>query len=1075
MNRQSARTGARQAQLAALLATASLLTLSAGAWGADQVAPVEEVLITGSLIRGAPAVGVPVTAIGAADFAESGAVTTSELMRNIPSIEVQTTTASVHGGGRVDYSQNVAIHGFASPTGDVRTLLLVNNNRFPPQGPNGQTIDPSIIPAIAIQRIDVLASGASATYGADAVSGVINIILRRGFDGAISRLQLSQSTDIGGKGYVFSQLYGRSWDGGNITLSFENYEKARIQAQARDYYTANYERFGLMDTTPLGASNPGVISRGNPTLAPGAPVGFDARVGTRFCSNCFAMPHGIGWNFGDQTPGPTTNWSAIQAGAFVVGQANIQNQRINYMDSWMLPQQWRSAATATFDQELTNDFFGLGPVAFYGEAFYNNRRAIMHYHADSSGDAREHLSANQPNGMLVPTTNPYYPTGAPAGLRVHYNFAPEFESTRIAGGNVAGRYAFGFNFDELPFNWRGKLYYSMTDDASYAKSTNGLNANHVLAALGNTIASAAAAGTIPGQAAYVKPANVPFLNVFCDATVYTQCNSKTTMDYIRAFRSRTEHWKLRETGINLDGPTFDLPAGPLQIAFAGQTVSDHFYLTNHQDIGQHSKAVLLAQVESASRQAWSFTSQANIPIFGGDFSFPGFESLELELGYRFDKYDFLSQYVKTPKISANWGLGYGLVMRATWGKSFRTPSFGQLSATSGSRVLGVNILGGESVNGELLDCASFPGNPAGGALPGSLTAQLNPTCSAAAALRAPAGISATGGAGVALPIRGIALRPNSTKELRPEAGTQWVVGLNFTPAEGILKGLALDVSMFKIKINDSISTDESGFGPNDPNSRNRYIAIPNPNLPITDPANAEFLALIDGLRATGNATFNPSILPDVKFLVDDANTNIGFVTLQGIDFDTRYDWDMGNWGAWNVGVSGYYEVDQTTNAGPGSPVESEYDGKNSGNRLQRVRARLGWTDGIWNATLFANYRGHGGVVDALRVPDCYWADGFAPGSCYAGSGYYPQPTAIYGNMSPSHMEYDLSLGYSTGTRWASAYLHNLDFNLTVTNLLNKRPPFLIGSRTSRASERTSHDRRFSELQRFVSFTVTKTW
>ena len=52
-------------------------------------------------------------------------------------------------------------------------------------------IDPSIIPALALDRVDVLVDGASATYGSDAIAGVINVILKRGFDGAVTLLHVS--------------------------------------------------------------------------------------------------------------------------------------------------------------------------------------------------------------------------------------------------------------------------------------------------------------------------------------------------------------------------------------------------------------------------------------------------------------------------------------------------------------------------------------------------------------------------------------------------------------------------------------------------------------------------------------------------------------------------------------------------------------------------------------------------------------------------------------------------------------------------------------------------------------------
>src|SRR5260370_13403708 len=95
---------------------------------------------------------------------------------------------------------------------------MVDGMRFAPQAFGGCTVDPSIIPALSLDRIDVLVDGASATYGSDAVAGVINIILKRGYDGAVSQLRYGHAacTDID----LASQLLGRSWGRGTITFSY---------------------------------------------------------------------------------------------------------------------------------------------------------------------------------------------------------------------------------------------------------------------------------------------------------------------------------------------------------------------------------------------------------------------------------------------------------------------------------------------------------------------------------------------------------------------------------------------------------------------------------------------------------------------------------------------------------------------------------------------------------------------------------------------------------------------------------------------------------------------------------------
>jgi iron complex outermembrane receptor protein len=1047
--RISACGGYRAAYVTALFGTCAFSPAALAA--AAQPAPVEEVLITGSLIRGAPAVGVPVTALSNEDFKETGALTTAELLRNVPAMVVQETVTALHGGGRISYGQNVQIHGFAPGSG-VETLLMVNGMRWPIQGHGGDTVDPSIVPQLAVDRIDVLAAGASATYGSDAVAGVVNVIMRRGYDGAITEGSFGASTDVGAPSYRFAQLFGTKWDSGGVTLSYEFYEQRRLPATARPYVTSNFESYLLDDRTPLAASNPGVVSLGAPTMPTTTPTGFSATIGTRFCSNCFALPKGIGWNFDAQAPGPTTTWTATLANAFVIGAANETNQRIPYMDALTLPHSQRNGATITFDQDIANDIVGTADLSFFGEAFYSNRRSVIWYHAvPGSGNAQTTLSPAA--GLTVPTNNPYRPTGAPANIRVHYTLGPE-NPVRIMGSEIARRYAMGFNLESLPFDWRGRAYYSMTEDQNSTHTINMINRNMVLAALGNTVASVAASGTVPGQAAFTKPANVPYLNVFCDATIY-QCNSPTTLRYIRGFRDRDEHWQIAEWGALLDGPAFELPGGEVRGAVGAQKLSHHFRTLDNGNGDSVNLALIASNAQYEVQRSWSVFGQVNVPLVGGDFTLPLVEALELEAGYRYDHYNTLGG-VKTPKIGANWTVGYGLVVRGTWGKAFRAPSFAEGSELAGARVRE------EAAGAQLTNCASVNGSPVGVAIPGSLTAVLNPTCNPA--LNAPLGLEVAGGSGAAAAIRATVLGPESSR--------QWVVGLNFQPM-GFLRGLNIDVSMFHMRVEDLIAPDTSGLGPNDPASFHNYIVIPNPNLPATDPANASFLALILALQQSPASTLDPANIPNFKFIHDNANTNIGYAKFSGVDFDTRYDWDLGNWGSWNIGASGYYELNYQQRTNDTTPIADRYVGKNSGSRLKRVRARLGWTDGAWSIVAFANYKGHGPEDLRLVPPPCYWQPGFGPGSCYPGSAYFPQEHPGFTNYSPANVLFDLAVGYRTGDGPANAYLKNVGFQLAVQNLLNKVPPFLYGA--DRGRDWRAFDTGYSQLQRTVTFTVTKVW
>ncbi len=255
------------ARLATLLGTASLLAMADAAPVSAQAqvaAPADEVpeivLITGSLIRGTSAVGAPVTNFTPQDFATTGALTTADLFRTFPAATVSPGPLATNAGNQIERGTRVSLRGLDSGFA-VRSLLMIDGMRFPAQG-NGQCIvDPSIIPALSMDHIDVLVDGASATYGSDAISGVINIILKRNMDGAIT--QARWTTGEGGKNrYLASAVWGRTWDGGQITLSYEWYNETPIMGNHPSKFGQDHTPWGFDDRRPLGSSIPATLSDG---------------------------------------------------------------------------------------------------------------------------------------------------------------------------------------------------------------------------------------------------------------------------------------------------------------------------------------------------------------------------------------------------------------------------------------------------------------------------------------------------------------------------------------------------------------------------------------------------------------------------------------------------------------------------------------------------------------------------------------------------------------------------------------------------------------------------------------------
>lgn len=1069
--------GRASAYFAKLFCGASVLAMAAGstAWAQGQMVAQDDVpetvLITGSLISGAVSVGVPVSSLRTLDFAQTGQLSLTDILKSVPALDIDAQASPTYGGGTLSFLQNVQIHSLGTGSG-VETLLLVNGMRFPPQNYSNDSVNPSIIPQIAIERVDVLTAGASAVYGSDATAGVINIILRRGFDGAMTQVGVSSSPQIGYLSTTAAQLFGKTWDTGNITVSYTRTDSTSVSAEERDYYTQDFRPWGLQDSRPRGSSIPGTVHVGNATTVnwpnPGnpTPAGLTNAAGTEYCGSanatwplCYSIPKG--------QDGVGLTWADIVNNTG--GDPTLQNIVNNWHHADARPSTQWNQFHATLDQRVTQNLFGiLGPVSFFAEGFYSDQKGKQVYPA-GNGQARQVLFTN----LQVPTFNPYYPVGAPNGLRVDYSFALEVP-TIIQGGERAHRIAGGFNLDQLPFDWTGKVSYSWTNDQNYGHATNTINQNAVRAAVGNTIA----ASSDGLYQSYIKPDAVPYLNVFCDPNVYT-CNDPATLAYIKGYRLQDEQFKIEEWSANFSGPIFQLPGGPLEGAIAFQALKYDWWYRNLQNDNTHGTHVVTNILDVGYQTSYAIFGQLNIPVVSPEMGIPLVENFLIELGYRYDSYDNLEDPVYVRKIAANWTLGYGFTLRGAWGESFRVPSFAE--AGNRSRVAGLNPLGlaANATDQAILGCLNqgIPGASPGVALPGSLTALLNPTCSSDPALRQPGAMSVelTGGGAAAI-LRGHGLSPQTLR--------QWSTGFHFAPTTGFLAGFDADVSWFRLEFKgliDNVGLEVSS--PDNPLFREQYTVIPRPDLPITAPENADFYDLVQALAfypGSGGFAFDPDAIPNVKFIQDTALTNLGSRVFSGIDFQVRYDYDLGDWGTINVGAAGYYQLIDKSRASETAGLDDRYKDQDSGNRLQRVRYRLGWANPTWNVTLFANYWGHGAVGEnqgvnlngVALIPPCLYQTGQGPGSCYPGSPYYG-PFDTYPNMTPATVLFDLSIGYQTGEMPANQWLRNIGIQLTIVDIFDEPSPFMVGARGNGAIR--AFNEGFSDLQRTFTLQLTKTW
>lgn len=219
----------------------SLGAASSASAQAAQPTEVEAIVVTGSLIAGTPEdAALPVDVIGAEELAKQGSPTTVELLKGLSvsnGVLGDTNQFDARAQGS-EGSGSVNLRGL----GPTRTLVLLNGRRLPinPFALAGAgAVDTNIIPSAAIGRVEVLKDGAAATYGSDAIAGVVNFITRTNFEG----LEVSASykgIEASDGDYTVSAVYGWQGDNSNLLLSAGWQHRSELGIKDRDWASLPY-------------------------------------------------------------------------------------------------------------------------------------------------------------------------------------------------------------------------------------------------------------------------------------------------------------------------------------------------------------------------------------------------------------------------------------------------------------------------------------------------------------------------------------------------------------------------------------------------------------------------------------------------------------------------------------------------------------------------------------------------------------------------------------------------------------------------------------------------------------------
>jgi iron complex outermembrane receptor protein len=586
---------------------------------------LQQVTVTGYII---PRVGdgpQPVTTYGQDYIEKTGSQTVSDILQNLPAAVGNWSPSYTTGFGFSPGSASVALKGL--PPND--TLTLVDGLRYP-QYPFPQVstasitsfVDLNSIPTGAIDRIEILNDGGSATYGSDAVAGVVNVVLKDEYNGAdiYNYFGISQRGD--------AETYHGYLVGG-LTQQFSDTSKLSIVA-AFDYYTSSPI---MQDDRALTNLNHSVLSPGK---YPDQPIYTSyAGVFNDAAGNIYQVK-------------PGTTGSSVSKSNFLVN-STVNQYDDNYYQ--LQPRETRLGGLVKLTYQVT-DWLKL-----YDSIVVERLEELSSYQNEGVYGP----SALNNGGVVVPASNPYNPfrTALTIDDLALGEFGPLRTNTTVTTfRNVAGATI------QLPHGWiiDGNVLYGESDgtETMYNNfSVSGLNA--------------ALNGTLTGHVGQ-------YLNPFVDGSV-----SSANRQFYGDKQLVINLWQDNRTDIlqyhlTAGGPLIELPGGSLTVA-GGMEYRSEDFIQNEDSNSKYGNVAdyqfSLAPLTSGRRYIWSIFGEADIPILGGQWSWPGLRNLDVILSERQDYYSDFGSAAK-PKIALRYKPFNDFTIRATYSEGFVAPSLPEL-------------------------------------------------------------------------------------------------------------------------------------------------------------------------------------------------------------------------------------------------------------------------------------------------------------------------------------------------------------------------------------------------------------
>jgi len=647
---------------------------------------LDEIVVTGSRIaRRDYQSPSPIVTVGSESLSAAGQPTLDRAIGQLPQFSAAQGLAQVGDvQARTGFSGGQSYSDLRG-LGSNRSLVLLDGRRLVASNPNG-SIDLNTIPTSMIANVEVITGGASATYGSDAIAGVVNFKLRTRFDGLEISYRRGGTTDGDGETNQFSAVMGSDFadNRGSAILAFEYADRAGVSGSTRPFF----QNIRLLARPPEGLIEAGQFGS-QPTIAAVNAI-LAGYPGTTPISGTGQYTGAIGFNTDGTMFTANAGANCVQnyrgLTSELLGLAITNNCRQvsvalgNYFSVQVPLEKYN--AMAKVDYKLTDDITAYGLFNFMRSSAFDSTAA------GSSGSGKYfRIPLNSPfvtgNAALqqLLASRPVQTT-TPLSLTKLLTFAGPREQTfeysvyqAIGGlrGQIPGT---ELNFDVYGSYGRTEYTNIQFNDVSKAAFQTIID---------GTANYSGSAGNCIGFA--YNPFGVVPLSAACRQYAVRNNNN----------RNITEE-KIFEATVS--GPLFTLPTGDVSFALGADYKSNRF---NYQP----DSALARGDTPSFDSSVPTGGTQSVKEVFG-ELSIPVFtdwilgDSLTVDLGYRYSEYSGFGG-VSAYKADASYKPFDTLLIRGGVQRAIRAPSLGELFAPT---ITGSNAIGAPPTSGDPCDSRS---------------------------------------------------------------------------------------------------------------------------------------------------------------------------------------------------------------------------------------------------------------------------------------------------------------------------------------------------------------------------------